>query len=124
MSILEPIIEENAIEVDWTLVHFSNLENEQNPLAIEEQLGFEALADVSIPISVVETNELIVDQTIVEESPMVDTKNLQRETNPLDPDPFALIDVWSSDSMSLKLLNLVTTSHSHILMKLWLSFED
>lgn len=39
---------------------------------------------------------------IFKESPVVDIENLQGETNPLDVDPIAFINVWSSDSVPSK----------------------
>lgn len=40
---------------------------------------------------------------IIKKSPIVNVGNLQRETDPLDVDPFAFIDVWSSDLMPCKI---------------------
>lgn len=39
---------------------------------------------------------------IVKNLSMMDAENLHRETDPLNVDPFAFIDVWSSDSVPSK----------------------
>jgi len=38
----------------------------------------------------------------IEESPTMNVGNLQRETDPLDVDPFDFINIWSSNSMLFK----------------------
>ncbi|KAH1162945.1 hypothetical protein GYH30_001460 [Glycine max] len=116
-SILEPIIEENAIEVDSTLDDLLNIETEQNPPVTKEQVGVEVVTDTSTPMPLVETN-------IVEESTMEVGEGLQRETNPLDASLFFLLTSGLLIRCHRKPLNLATKCHSLISMRSWLSFKD
>ncbi|KAG4954019.1 hypothetical protein JHK87_039613 [Glycine soja] len=93
MSIPKPIIEENAIEVDLILDQLLDIETEQNSPAAEEQVRVKVLTDTYTFILVVETNAPVIEQNIVEKSPMEIGEDLQRETHPLDIDPFSFIDV-------------------------------
>lgn len=64
MSILDLIIEENAIKVDSTLDQLLNIGIEQNTPAIEEQVGIKVPVYISAPIPVIETNKPILEQSM------------------------------------------------------------
>lgn len=53
-------------------------------------------------ISKMKFNYFALIVAIVKNLSMMDAENLHRETDPLNVDPFAFIDVWSSDSVPSK----------------------
>lgn len=64
MSLPEPMLEENTVEVDSNLDHFMNYETKQHPPTAKEELPYinPVVAFVSIPI--VKTNEPIIYQSM------------------------------------------------------------
>lgn len=64
MSHPEPMVEENTIEVDSNLDSSLNHETSQHTPVVEEELPYKDHATIFIPISIVETNEPIIDESM------------------------------------------------------------